>query len=88
MSRLPDLPDRISYKGSLLSFFGWGELYPRLLVYMLRLFCFLLCLTTVSELPILHSAVGRVVMKGRLVFMVKEIFCNLFLWYCVRIWRD
>jgi len=90
MSRLPDVPDRISYKASLLSFFWWGggELYPRLLVYVLRLFCFLLCLTTVSELPVLCSAVGMVIMKGRLVFMMKEIFCNLFLWYCVGIWRD
>ena len=84
------MPDRISYKASLLSFFWWGggELYPRLLVYVLRLFCFLLCLTTVSELPVLCSAVGMVIMKGRLVFMMKEIFCNLFLWYCVGIWRD
>lgn len=47
--------------------FWGGKLYPWLLVYVLRLFCFLLCLTTVSELPVLCSAVGRVVMKGRLV---------------------
>jgi len=67
---------------------GGRELYPRLLIYVLRLFCFLLCLTKVSELPVLCSVIGRVIMKGRLVFMVKEIFCNLFLWYCVGIWRD
>jgi hypothetical protein len=41
-----------------------------------RLFCLLLCLMTVSELPRVHSAEGRMVTSGRFVFMGNEMFCD------------